>query len=183
MLASVIPFRELIFCEGALSFKNIIDSIAQLPAGTAIKFHANGSNSIVGSNSKDRSGEFVARENGFRLSHPHNRRLKRLIDVFVSIAGILTFPVQVFIIKKPLAFLGNCLSVLFAQKTWIGYVTKENTLPRLRRAIISCNGIPYSATQQLPAESLQKIDYWYARDYSVTIDLSLLKKTYRHLGG
>lgn len=183
MLASVIPFRELIFCEGTLSFKNIIDTIIQLPSGTTIKFHANGSNSIVGSDSKDRSGEFVARENGFKLGDPHNRRLKRLIDLLVSLVGIVSFPIQLFIIRKPFAFLGNCFTVLFAQKTWIGYAAKENTLPRLRTGVISCNGIPNSVTQQLPAESLQMIDYWYARDYSVTVDIGMLKRAYRNLGG
>jgi len=62
LLSGVIPFREVIFCEGTLSFKNIIESVQRLPKGTTIKFHASGSKSIVGSNSKDSSGEYVSKK-------------------------------------------------------------------------------------------------------------------------
>ena len=34
-----------------------------------------------------------------------------------------------------------------------------------RKGIIACNGAIVSANKQLPAESLQMMDYWYARDY------------------
>jgi GT2 family glycosyltransferase len=182
MLSGVVPFREVIFCEGTLSFKDIIDAIQLLPGETAIKFHASGSLSIVGSNSKDSSGEFVSKENGFKLSHPHNRRLKRLIDVIISLAGLITFPLHLFIVKKPFSFFSRCLSVLFAKKTWIGYAMPEKNLPSLRNAVIACNGIPVSVKQQLPAESLQMVDYWYARDYSPLSDLKLIKRGYRNLG-
>jgi len=182
LLSGVVPFRELIFCEGTLSFKNIIDTIQHVPKGMAIKIHANGSNSIVGSNSKDTLGEFVSRENGFSISRPHNRRMKRLIDIVVSFAAIVTFPVHLFFVKKPFAFFGNCFSVLFTQKTWIGYTFKENNLPHLRNAVIACNGIPISTPQKLPEESLRMIDYWYAKDYAPLNDVKLIKRSYRSLG-
>jgi O-antigen biosynthesis protein len=182
MLAGVIPFREVIFCEGTLSFKDIIEAVQLLPKQTAIKFHASGSHSIVGSNSKDSSGEFVSKENGFRLSHPHNRRLKRLTDILIAFAGLITFPIHLFIVRKPFTFFRNCFVILFAQKTWIGYAVPEKNLPLLRKAVIACNGIPVSVKQQLPSESLQMVDYWYARDYTPAADLKLIKKAYRNLG-
>lgn len=183
MLSGVVPFREIIFCEGTLSFKNIIETLQALPGQTLIKFHAGSSLGIVGSNSKDTAGEFVSKENGFKLSDPHNQRLKRFIDISVAFAGVITFPVHLITIKKPFSFFANCFSVLFAKKTWIGYAAEERNLPRLRKGVIACNGIPVSAKQQLPAESLQMVDYWYARDYMPVNDLKLIKKTYRKLGG
>ncbi len=182
-LSSAIPFREVVFCEGSLSFSDIIQSVQQLPSNIRIKFHASGSSSIVGSDSKDTSGEAMSKENGFKLGNPYNVRLKRLIDIFISIFGIVTFPVQLFIIKKPFAFIANCFMVLFAQKTWIGYAVAEKNLPMLRKAVIACNGVNFSAKQQLPAESLQMMDYWYARDYEPTKDIKLLWRMYRSLGG
>lgn len=182
-LSSIIPFREIIFCEGTLSFADIIQSILQLPAGITGKIHASGSSSIVGSDSKDTSGEAVSKENGYQLADPYNRRIKRLIDVSLSFFAIITFPVQLFIVKKPIAFLVNCFSVLVAKKTWIGYAVPEKNLPRLHPAVIACNGMPVSAKQQLPKESLQKMDYWYARDYEPASDLKLIGKMYRQLGG
>jgi hypothetical protein len=182
MLSGTIPFREVIFCEGTLSFRDIIEATASMPRDKTIKFHASGSQSIVGSNSKDTTGEFVTKENGFRLSDPHFRRLKRLIDIVVSVGGLITFPLHVFLVKKPFSFFANCFAVLFLQKTWIGYAVAEKNLPRLRRAVIGCNGVPVKAKEQLPAESLQMIDYWYARDYRPVSDLKLIGRSYRKLG-
>jgi hypothetical protein len=182
LLSGVIPFREVVFCEGTLTFKNIIESISLLPQGIVVKFHAAGSSSIVGSKSKDRSGEFVSKENGFKLNDPHYRRLKRLMDVTVSFVGLVSLPIQLFLVKKPISFFGNCFSVLFARKTWIGYAAGERSLPRLRKGIIACNGVPLSQKQELPTESLQMIDYWYARDYRPSTDIRLIKKVYKNLG-
>ena len=43
--------NEIIFCEAGLSFKEMISTIQQIPAGVRYKFHASGSGSIVGSDS------------------------------------------------------------------------------------------------------------------------------------
>jgi len=178
-----IPFRELIFCEGQLSFKEIIGAIQQLPSGIKVKFHAACSSSIVGSDSREQQGEAVSSENGFNLSDPYNRRLKRLTDVTLSVFYIVTFPLHFLGVKKPFSFFGNCFSVLFGQKTWIGYTREEKKLPPLRKAVIACNGNPASSSQQMSSESLEAIDHWYAKDYEPSNDLRLLWKQYRRLGG
>ena len=51
--------KEIVFCEDGLGFKTIISTIQQLPGGLHNKFHASGSNSVVGSNSKDENGEYL----------------------------------------------------------------------------------------------------------------------------
>jgi hypothetical protein len=96
---------------------------------------------------------------------------------------LLTFPVQFLIVKKPFQFFSNCFSVLLAKKTWIGYAAPGKNLPRLYEGVIACNGIPRSAQQQLPTESLQMMDYWYARDYEPSGDLKMIWRVYRRLGG
>ncbi|MEP6700071.1 MAG: glycosyltransferase [Bacteroidota bacterium] len=182
-LSLSLPFREVIFCQGTLSFADIISGIQQIPGGIAVKIYTTGSCSIVGSNSKNTSGEAVSKENGFKLSDPYNLRLKRLIDVSISFIALITFPVQLFIVKKPVNFLANCFYVLFGGKTWIGYAVPDKNLPILRKAVIASNGVPKTVKQQLPAESLQIMDYWYARDYELSGDLKLLWRMYRKLGG
>ncbi|MEO7394108.1 MAG: glycosyltransferase [Chitinophagaceae bacterium] len=182
-LSLFVPFKEIIFCEGVLSFKDIIAVIQDQPAGVITKIYAGGSSSIVGSDSKDSSGESVSKENGFKLSDPYNRRLKRLIDFSLALFFILTFPVHLFFVKKPFQFFYNCFLVLLAKRTWVGYVAAEKNLPDLYEAVIACNGVPVSVSQQLPKESLQMIDYWYARDYEPAGDIKLLWKCYRQLGG
>lgn len=181
-LTSMIPFREIIFCRGALTYREILEAIKKVPAGITIKIHAAGSGSIVGSQSGNVSGESVSKENGFNLSNPYNRRLKRLVDITIALTGLLVFPLQLFIQRKPVSFFGNCFSVLAASKTWIGYALPEKNLPPLRRGVIAANGIPLSAGQQLSDESLQLMDYWYARDYDPLNEMKLIGKVYRKLG-
>src|SRR5690606_9581739 len=124
-LKRTIPFSELELVAGYLSYSELINKLNQLPRGIRIKWHGNGTRSIVGSDSKDSSGESLSHENGFRLSNPHYRRLKRLADVIIAIVGIVLWPVWLFLIKKPVAFLRNAFQVLLAQKSWMGYAQEE----------------------------------------------------------
>lgn len=55
-----VDVAEIIFCQGCIGYKAIVEIIQNLPAGISLRFHAKGTNSIVGSDSKDSSGEFVA---------------------------------------------------------------------------------------------------------------------------
>lgn len=181
-LKPAVNFGELIFCEGSLSFKEIIETVQTLPRNIRIKFHAAKSHSIVGSDSKDSSGEAVSPENGYKISEPYNLRIKRLIDIFVSLIFIVTFPLHFFFEKKPFKFFGNCFKVLFAKRTWIGYTLNDETLPPLRKAIIGCNGLPVNNREQLPSETRQMADVWYASDYEPLQDIKLLWKSYRSLG-
>jgi len=183
MLSQAVPFKEAVFCEGTLSFKDIIDSIERSAGKIRFKIHAAGSQSIVGSDSKDSSGEALSKENNVKLADPYNLRLKRLQDIGVSLIALLIFPVHFLIVKKPFHFFGNCFSVLFAKKTWVGYAIDEKNLPPLRKAVMACNGIPMTIKQELPPESLQMVDYWYARDYEPSQDIKLIWKRYRRLGG
>ncbi|MGB3006690.1 MAG: hypothetical protein WBC06_09285, partial [Chitinophagaceae bacterium] len=181
-LSAALPLREVIYCNGSLLFADIIKGISELPPGINAKIHAAGSHSIVGSDSKDTSGESVSKENGFKLAEPRYRRLKRLIDVAVALFALISFPIQLLIVKKPFSFLKNCVLILLGYKTWIGYATAEKNIPPLRPAVMACNGVAASTGQQLPAESLQMLDYWYARDYEPLAELKLIGRIYRRLG-
>jgi len=182
LLSNAVPFREIIFCEGTLSFKEIIENLNQLTRRTRVKFHASGSQSIIGSDSKDSSGEVLSGENGFNLSDPYIRRIKRLIDIVFSFLSLISFPVHFFGVRKPFIFFANCISVLFAQKTWIGYALDEKQLPSLRKGVITCGGEPVAEKQNLPQESLAAIDQWYAKEYIPNNDLKLLLRKYKNLG-
>lgn len=181
-ISGIIPIREMIYCIGQLSYSELISCLHEAPSGIAVKIHATGSSSIVGSQSKDISGESVSHENGFQLADPYNKRLKRLTDILIAAVSILLFPFQLLIQKKPLTFIRNCFAVLFAVKTWVGYAVPEKNLPKIRKGIVACNGISLSIEQKLSQESLQMMDYWYARDYDVVNDLKMIWKVYRHLG-
>ncbi len=174
--------QELIFCSGKLSNKKIISLIQQLPKGIRLRFHAIRSGSIVGSDSSSNSGEVISAYYNFNLAAPVHRRLKRLADCIIAILFLISFPVHFLFIKHPMQFFGNCIKVLCARKTWIGYNIDSMRLPKLRPCILTSNGLSKNGSLLIADDSLQLFDYWYAKDYDVMQDLKLIFKNYMRLG-
>ncbi len=172
--------KEIIFCENGFSFKEIISIIQELPAGVRNKFHASGSSSIVGSDSKDLSGDYVTIEKKYGIEQPLNLRNKRLLDIVTAIIFLISFPAHIFLQKKPLHFYKNVFDVLSGQKTWVGYAIIPNGFPPIRKAILTSTGLP-AALNELPDENLKNTDEWYASGYSVTLDLQKLWRGYKYL--
>lgn len=52
--------KQLLFCEGELSFKKIIELIQELKGKVSFLIHSKNAHSVVGSNEKDRNGIFIA---------------------------------------------------------------------------------------------------------------------------
>lgn len=174
------PLKEIIFCENGLSFKQIILSIQEMPQSVRNKFHASGSKSIVGSDSKDMSGDYVAQQKQYIISRPLNMRNKALIDILISLFFIIGFPVHFIIKKKPLQFYKNVFNVLARRKTWIGYAVKGSTLPPIRQGVLTTTGLP-AILNTLPIESLQVSDEWYASEFSIPGDIRKILKGYKYL--
>ncbi len=182
MISKSLPVKEIIFCEGTLSFSEIMADLKKIPGYCKVKFHASGSFSIVGSDSKNQSGESVSVENRYKLADPFYRRIKRLIDMSVSLFFLLTFPILIFFIKKPISFLSNCFQVLFAKKSWVGYATTQKQLPVLRNAVIKGTTNHSSQKQVFNDQRLQIADQLYAREYHASKDLQLIYEFYKRLG-
>jgi len=174
------PVREIIFCEGSLSFKSIINTIPQVPHRVRIKFFAKESSTIIGSDDKDSSGEFISKEINYRLANAVYRRTKMLFDISISMLFLLSFPIHFILKKRPGLLLKNSFLVLLRKKTWIGYAVHEEALPFIKGGIITTTGLP-SFLNSLPKESLYATDKLYAKHYHVLHDLSLLWKNYRFL--
>lgn len=64
-LSNVFTFsgaNEIIFCEGQLSFKQIISVMQKVPKNVAIKIFAKGSHAIIGSDDKNVAGDVILKE-------------------------------------------------------------------------------------------------------------------------
>ena len=53
--------EQLLFCEGEISYKMIIQLTEKISGKSNLLFHANGSDCIVGSNDKNIKGVFIAK--------------------------------------------------------------------------------------------------------------------------
>ena len=176
-----IPVREIIFCEGQLSFTAIIENMQQLPKGMRTRIHSKGTHGIVGSDFKNSTGEIISMERKFRLAQPGPQRVKRLFDTCMSVFFILTFPFHFILQKNSGLFWKQVFQVLWGKKTWVGYGTRAERLPRLRFGVIACNGLD-GTVHSLDEDALYRMDYAYARDYTTSYDLGLIWKSYKNLG-
>ncbi len=172
--------REVIFCENGLRLKEIVDLINKLPAASRNKFHASGSRSIVGSDSKNVSGDYVAVATKYHIAKPINQRNKRLLDIALAVFFILGFPFHLLLQKKPAGFFKNVIRVLSGKKSWVGYASINNKLPKIRPGVLGSTTLP-SQLNELPEESLVKSDEWYASEYSVMVDLQKIRNGYKYL--
>jgi hypothetical protein len=179
-LVESIGVKELIFCEGYLSFGTIIEIIQRLPSNISTRFFAVKSNSIVGSDSKDTSGESVSKEGHYYLSDPYQRRMKKVIDIVVALFILVTFPVHLLLFGFKI--LKNACLVLIGRKTWVGYGVQDSKLPSLSPGVIPTSGRLSKENTSPDIEGLKKIDFWYAKKYDWTRDLKLIIKYYKYLG-
>lgn len=176
--------NEIIFCEGVLSFENIIHEIELLKnKKISFKFHAKKSHSIVGSDSKTSSGETLSIEGYYALANPYQQRMKRMVDVWLAILMIATFPLQIIFIKKFNIGLKNAWNVLLGKRTWVGYSTYQNTLPLIAVGILLPSGYPMSEAEKLNKTLLKKSDTIYAKEYDWMQDLKIIFENYKYLGG
>ncbi len=181
-ISAALYAKELVICLGSFSYAWVIRFIQERRRSLRVRFHAAGSESIVGSDSSGTSGEVIGSSLPFNLGQANYRRVKRLIDAASAVLFILLFPLAVFT-RAPLNFLKNCFRVAGGKNTWIGYASPGRALPPLRKGVIACNGLTEEANAALPDESLYAIDKWYALEYDPLYDIKLIFKQFRFLGG
>ncbi|MGI9191984.1 MAG: glycosyltransferase family 2 protein [Chitinophagaceae bacterium] len=175
-LARVYQASEIIYVQQQLSFKAIIDSMQQTGSAFDYKLHGLGTDSIIGSNSKNTAGDLYTTDIRYALSEPGARRNKRLADIGFSFLGILLFPMLAFVFKQPITAFGNLLQVFIGRKTWIGYENRK-PFPYSKPYLISIGGdylLPHDE-RQIPLIRL------YAREYTVQDDMQRIWKGWRSL--
>ena len=176
----LISESEIIFCEGELSFKEIIGLLPELPEGFSARFYSRGGRSIIGSNSKDISGEYISVKQKFNLSDPHHRRFKWLLDTSTALFFLLSFPVHFFTKKNPFLFFKHAIQVLFQKRSWVGYALEEPNLPHIKQGIVTVTGFPVYLNKS-PISTLSALDDLYAKHYHVSHDFKIIWSQYKLL--
>lgn len=175
---------EVIFCLRDLPAKTIIGYMDRMGQRLSYKILPEGSMSIIGSSSKNTSGELYTIDVGYAIATPENRRNKRLIDLLANLLLTLLLPVLFWLQPKPGVFLKNWGAVLMGQKTWVGYTqpdARQNQLPQLKRGVLS-PGHRLEANASLDAFTRHRLNAQYARDYRPLTDLGILLRNLGRLG-
>ena len=175
--------NEVIFCINGLSYQKMFQQMQHCGKNYEYKIHLPGSQSFVGSNSSQTSGDLYTLDSRYKLADFSQIRNKRILDIISSLLLIAFYPVLFYFVKKPGAFFINCFKVLVGQISWVGY-SKEihgNHLPRIKTGVLE----PYNIlTDYIPSiEVKKKINIAYAQYYGTMTDLTLLFKNFKYLGG
>ena len=178
----IFKIDEVIFCSENLSSQGIIENMGVLKdLRVEIKIAPPESQFIIGSNSIHTQGNIYSVQVN-KIANPVQKRNKRLLDTSLSLILLALSPILLFVVKQPLGFIKNIFSVLTARKTWVGYTLKESNekLPTLKSGVLS-PGLPY-VNSKLSENNIAQLDFLYARDYHVSVDINILLKSLRGLG-
>lgn len=183
-IIEIYQISEIIFCAKDIPSRNIIDKMSELKhLQVDYKIAPPESLSLIGSNSINTAGDLFTLELN-SIAKFSNRRNKRFLDVISALLLLMSLPVSVFIVSRPVSFIKNIFQVFVAKKTWVGYCNTgtQNTgmLPDLRKGVLN----PAAALnfKGLNKETLDRLNLLYARDYKTKNDLNIILKGFRNLG-
>ena len=103
-LLRLYPVKEIIFCEGNLSFKKIIEVLPSMPLHLRVKLYAARTNTLIGSSRKDEAGNYLSKDSAFRLYQPVSLRNKTMADVIIAFLFLITFPASFYTKGKAVCF-------------------------------------------------------------------------------
>ena len=179
-LLRLYPVKEIIFCEGTLSFKKIVEVLPAMPPHLRVKLYAARTNTLIGSSRKDRTGNYLSQDLVFRLNQPVSLRNKTMADVIIAFLFIITFPLHFILKARPAVLFKNAVSVFLLKKTWIGYALPEKDLPPLRPGVLTSTGLP-AFLNTLPDKSLHDADILYAKSFTILNDVKIIWLNYKLL--
>jgi GT2 family glycosyltransferase len=176
---------EIIFSTKDIQLQEIILAMSKVnQPNVDFKIAPEESLFIIGSNSVDNPGDLYTIDINFAIARPAAKRNKQLVDLSLSVLFLLTLPVHLLFVKNRLNFLKNIFSVLFLQKSWVGYLNREidnKHLPKLKKGVLSpMNGLLNKQT--VSDNTAKRLNLLYAKHYQVANDLLLIWRGYQHLG-
>jgi len=171
---------ELVFCLRDVAATDLMYWMELLGSEVSYKTLAEKGSTIIGSSSRNDTGEVYTLDVAYQIQHPMNRRNKRFIDLLTASLLLLSYPLQLVLQHRPGGLWPNILRVLRGRMTWVGYATDAQELPDLAPSVLSPSF--GKGGQALPATARRRLDFLYARDYQPWQDLRIILRHLRELG-
>ena len=167
--------EEVIFCAKDISSHEIIKAMSTISIKRNIEFKISPEKSqfIIGSNTIHTEMDMYTTKMN-NINSPNNIRKKRTFDLYISIPILLFSPLILILSRKRWIVLKNIFPVILGAKTWIGYAKNQNNvkLPIIKKNVLNININNLNENQ----DYLDKMNIIYAKDYSVSTDLTMLIK-------
>ena len=183
-IMNIYHVEEIIFCSRDITSQQITYWMSSIGPDIDYKIVPEDSLSIIGSNSANTPGELYTIDINLSIASSVNRRNKRVMDILVSLGLIITFPFNMFFVTNPLRSLVNTFKVFLGKRTWVSYAdsssNSDSDLPAIKQGILfHTNSLN---NNHLDEATVTRLNFLYAKDYSVWQDLSIIWKGFKHLG-
>ena len=181
-LVQLFQVQELIFCSKDIDNQVIMESMEQIGPSVLYKIVPKNGDTIIGSSSKNASGQLYTARTNFEIASLANRRNKRVFDALAAAILLLLMPIIVWLVDQKMSFIENCFLVLLGKKTWVGYQNEHYSdyLPKIKPAVI--DQIAHTPTATVNAKQAEQLNFLYAKNYTVNKDIFLLIKGFKALG-
>ena len=179
-VADLYKADNIVFSTDDLPMQHILDLMVQPDKEVRYLITGSEETAMVSSNSSTSQGKFYHAASSFRLSQGLYIRLKRTIDVSVSLFVILFYPILTLTLSRNKDLFFSAFRVLNGKATWVGYlysdqkVSPNEFLPPLKPSVWN---IEYLKNNQdyLPIfPDNHALNQYYAKNYSPAIDLSIV---------
>lgn len=173
---------EVIFSAKDISSQEIINQMLFLSQmDVEYKIAPPESLFIIGSNSINDQGDlYLVDVNA--ITTRSNKRNKRLVDIGASLLFLIASPILIFKVKNASGFFSNIFNVLAGNLSWVGFISigNETELKRLRNGVLN----PADSLQNLvpDAQTANRLNALYARDYKVSKDIRIIARSISLLG-
>ena len=181
-IIEIYKLDELIFCSKDIAANEIIEHMINIDKKVIdFKIVPDESNYIIGSNSKNRPGDFYTVEIKLNIIEKSNIRNKRVFDVVSSLFLLLLYPLFLMLAKNKWQFTKNIFKVIFGQKSWVGFTDYEHVhLPKIKKGILTTT--TNMMVDKLDELTIRRLDKIYAKEYGVTADFEIMIKSLSKLG-
>jgi len=182
-VVQIYKVNEIIFCSEDIRSQDIMEWMTHLGPNLSYKIVPKESLSIIGSSSKNSSGTLYTIDIQYNVADYRYRRSKRLLDILAGLILLLLSPIMLFLVIQKSGFIKNIFLVLLGKKSWVSYHQKreaQNVLPIIRPGVLS--PIDELKIDDINDPTIERLNFFYAKDYTTSRDLDIIWKGYRNLG-
>ena len=176
-LSKLYKASEIIYAQHHLSFKQIIDSLQNCGNQLEYKIHSVGTDSIIGSNSKNTAGDLYTTELIYSITTSTSKRNKRMVDIVFALFFILFSPILIWFVRNKSSYFLNMFLVLEGDKTFVGY--SDPQFPTLKPQLLDV--YPVIQNFDIPKDNKEHLDWLYAKNYHALNDILLIWEKWKQI--
>jgi GT2 family glycosyltransferase len=172
---------DIIFCSKDVTATQIMYWMSKMGGKYQFRIMQESNSSIISSYSKNDPGELFTYRIHLNLADTRFLRHKRLFDLTFCFVYMVLFPFLLLFQRKNISGrIGQWVTVLKGEKTWIGYgkITsgdEKNSLPSIPECVLTLSEISYAVNKKIPTEEKVIVEnIIYARHYTFNADVNKL---------